>query len=238
MMLDLNELLKSFRLAYEKHSIKAYIVKRPSRLEGHYDEVYGPFWLYGTGIHVEASCPCKAWGRYLMWIRDEAWGVFIIEPLQTPCRLTLSHEGLGIRQDFELRPDEALVVMARLARCRRGKREVAKHTRKVLKCLELEGDLVYSDANQEFQAVRITHADVEYPPNLRIDEMAIGDWTIRALDETYATLFFARGLIALLVDSRGGLEIWRAYKALRKSIRLAVLEPGQYLIVVLYDENS
>lgn len=121
LVVNKQELIKNFRLAYTKFNVEIYII--PDKdikniIEKLNFRITNNEVLYGTRLQVVSNCNLRIYDRVLIEHPDHIEAMYIIKP-EKNCQVTIVDNNHGINFRRSARADEAILIFAQLCRFRR-----------------------------------------------------------------------------------------------------------------------
>ena len=238
--IDIGELIKNFRVGFDKAGLAIYVVPRRDTAQLIRGEFYSfnneDVQLYGTKVTLHLPCSGAIYGRYLVRINDNMKGLYVVIT-DAECDVDISwrEEGLGTR--ISMKPNEALVVIIRLMRLRARKIRPNSYALRIMRVLNLSGKLLYSDANQEIQVFGIRVGAIPQFQGTCVSEFNVGQWKFILSKCGFVTEVLNDGsTIALLISNTGSIAINRYFPSLNKWYELRKVSGFDNYLIVLKGE--
>ena len=232
---DVDELIRNYRLGYEKGGLMAYVVPRddikPLMVRG-VGFSGGSIRLYGTRIIINVPCNGEIYGRYLTQRLNDLLGIYALIT-NGECRVNVDWEGQGIGVNFDLRANEALLIMVRLMRLGGRRVRPSNDALRIMRTMGLEGRLLYSDVNHEIQIFDVTKGLGSTISGECLNEVTVNDW--RLLFETCSQVMSIsiNGTKLLIIYGTSTMIVSRYYSSLGVWCELRrVSGSGKYLVIL------
>ncbi|MCG2894735.1 MAG: hypothetical protein L7H05_00705 [Vulcanisaeta sp.] len=231
----MGRLIRNFRLGYEKAGLVIYIIPRDDAgqlmVRGE-DVSNGDVTLYGTKVMIHVPCGGRIYGRYLSQIGEDLFGTYLLMT-NGKCRVRVTWEEQGIDAHFDLRPNEALLIMVRLMRFRRRRAKPSSEALRIMRVLGVEGELLYSDVNGEVQIFGVTRGFEKPTPGGCVNEVVLNNWKFTFNACSQVVSFPANNANVLMIYGADTIAVSRYYPALGVWYELGrVNGPGRYIIVL------
>ena len=237
--IDIGELIRNFRVGFDKAGLTIYVVPREDITQLIKGEPY-PFnnedvRLYGTRVTLHLPCNGAIYGRYLVNIGDDVRGLYVVIT-DVGCDIDISwrEEGLGTR--MPVRPNEALIVIVRLMRLRARRIRPSSYALRVMRVLNLSGRLLYSDANGEVQVFGIRAGLIPQPQGNCVNEFHVGQWRFMFGKCAFVVKVINDNVIALLISNVDSMVINRYFPSLNKWYEFRRVSGFDKYLIVLKSE--
>ncbi len=120
--IDVGDLIRGFRVGYTKFNVEIYVVPRQnvSKLIEHFPSRLRTcrHVLHGARLNVVSQREVEVFERIDLYESQEVKGIYVIVPLQDETEVSIVNPTHGINFTCELRRDEAVLIICRLARFR------------------------------------------------------------------------------------------------------------------------
>lgn len=234
--LDVKELLRDFRVCYDKFIVHACVVPLSNvneLMNGALQLQPGDYLLSGTKVELVSTCNMRISNRYLVNMYDGIYGMYIASPLGD-CEIGLSWELHGVNARFKVSSNEAIIVLVRLMK-NRTKGSPGIGIPRIIKSLGFKGRVLIHDDDLAIYLLGDSWNDYNTYWGC-VDELILGNWGLVFNPCMYVSNPLGFPQVSFIIKGRGGeVRIRRYYPSLGRWYdvhNLAIKDGDVYLLSI------
>jgi hypothetical protein len=233
---NVEDLIKSFRVGYDKAGLTIYVIPRENVTSITRDAGYAfnneDIQLYGTRVILHLPCNGIIYGRYLTHINNELKGLFVVIT-ENNCDISISWYEEGIDVKTHVKSNEALIIIVRLMRIKPHRIKPSSYALRIMRALGLSGRLLYSDTNNEIQVFGIEGGLIPSFQGNCMSEFIIKQWKLIFDECGFIVKVISDNDNILLIGGVNTMVIKQYYPSLDKWYELSRVTGFRNYLVVL-----